>query len=320
MTYISVIKSGPYTTIQDAGRRGYQHLGVPASGALDLDALQIGNQLLQNPKGTNALEICFGGAEILFHDHRFVIITGSEGVQITKQTKQGRTALYPAGAIIELHAQDRLIIAPFGDSLSCLLCLSGGCDVPPIYSSTATTPNVGIGGYQGRILQQGDDIPLAPCQILPPINDKIDASFFTKPQRLRIMAGPQNDWFTPDGLANLTTSSYKILPQSNRMGMRLSGPTLHHKGPADIISDGMVRGAIQVPADGQPIIAMADHGTMGGYTKIATVIAADLSAMGRLRPHDVVQFEMVTSEEAGHALQKQTALKKAIFHQLPHRP
>ena len=309
---IEILTAGPFSTIQDQGRFGYQHLGVPISGALDREALEIGNMILGNPKNCSAIEICFGGFAAIFHQDCYLSLIGSGTAMITHRDQLQTQTIYEAGEIVAISAGDQIEIPPFSDSLSALLCVSGGLDVPRLYGSQSTTPNAALGGHEGRMLAQGDRLALGQTQqdYAPTIShrqtDAIQA-LMTKPQILRILFGPQDYWFTPEASQNLTNASYKILPQTSRMGMRLAGPQLAHKGPADIISDGMIRGAIQVPADGQPIIAMADHGTMGGYTKIACVISADIAAMGRLRPHDQIFFESVTQKEAEQAFARRRA-------------
>ena len=308
---IEVITSGPFSTIQDLGRFGYQHLGVPISGALDRDALIIGNHLLGNDKAQSAIEICFGGFLARAKRPSHICVTGSLSAQCHITSKNGHKTIYEAGNIAAIETGDMIEIPPFGDSLSCLLCISGGFDVPKIYGSCATTVNAGLGGFKGRILQAGDRLAIddnAEGGRFHALNHQAYQRAMQKPQRLRLILGPQDFWFTQTALETLVKAPYQISPQTSRMGMRLSGAGLAHKGPADILSDGMVRGALQVPADGQPILAMADHGTMGGYTKIAVVIAADIAAMGRLRPRDEIRFEIVTNDEAQQALIAQTTL------------
>ena len=161
-------------------------------------------------------------------------------------------------------------------------------------------------------------LPLGQSHIKPaPEPRAISPDIFGKQKKFHIILGPQDFWFTADALATLVADSYKISAQTSRMGMRLIGPELAHKQAADIISDAMMRGVLQVPADGQPIIAMADHGTMGGYAKIGCVISSQISALGRLRPHDEISFDIVTNKQAqkitaAHQLQLKRALKPAL--------
>lgn len=316
----TILTSGPFSTIQDYGRLGYQHLGVPVSGALDREALAIGNHLLGNQLGAAAIEICFGGFSAQASQASFVTLTGSASAILEHQDKTGNMTRYQAGDIIAICPDDIITIPPFGDSLSCLLCLSGGVDVPQLYGSRATTVSAKIGGHEGRILAPGDRLGLgafgdASHHDLPALRSNAEEirQFFTKPDQVRLLPGPQDFWFTPQALARLLQKPYQISPQTSRMGMRLKGPALAHKGPADILSDGMARGVLQVPADGQPIIAMADHATMGGYAKIATVISADLSGLGRLRPHDEISFAFVSAKQAKIAAKtRQDALMRLL--------
>lgn len=312
---IEILTSGPFSTIQDKGRFGYQHLGVPTSGALDGDGLLIGNALLGNAPHDSAIEICFGGFSAKAHQDCAICLTGSITAHLVITAQDGTKTTYEAGRTVTIRSGDICEIPPFGDSLSCLLCLSGGIDVPVIYGSRSTTVTAKLGGYEGRILAAGDKLALTSHQARPIRDAAPDAyaDLFAKPSRLRILFGPQDFWFTAEALDALTAAPYRISPQTSRMGMRLIGACLAHKGPADIVSDGMVRGAIQVPADGQPILAMADHGTMGGYTKIGCVISADNAAMGRLRPHDEVRFEVATHSEAEAARSAQKALITAAL-------
>ena len=314
MTNLTILQAGPLSSLQDAGRIGYQHLGVPRSGALDLDALLLGNMLLGNAPSTSAIEICFGNfvAEIS-HDIA-VTLTGSMTACLVRHRRSLPSETYQTGAIVRLEAGDRLEIPPFGDSLSVLLCLAGGFDVPYVYGSQSTTINASLGGFQGRCLQDDDVLPLCQSNAAALHEPRaISPEIFRKQTKLNIILGPQDFWFTADALAALVSGSYKVSAQTSRMGMRLIGPELAHKQAADIISDAMMRGVLQVPADGQPIIAMADHGTMGGYTKIGCVISSQISALGRLRPHDEISFEIITNHEAQMlARAHQTALSGAI--------
>ena len=314
---IEIQIAGPFTTIQDRGRQGYQHIGVPTSGALDDDALLLGNALIGNHESCAAIEICFGGFQASVDRPTALCLTGSIKAQMIIHKPTGKRLEIACAVPVVAEDGDRIEIPPFGDTLSAVLAIGGGIDVALIYGSRSTTVNAMLGGLEGRCLQDGDKLD---CGNSDTQNAQASAcdkdlyeAHFAPQTTLRIIAGPQDFWFTPEALATLTTTPFLVSPQTSRMGMRLSGESLAHKGPADIISDGMVRGAIQVPADGQPIIAMADHGTMGGYTKIACVISADLGALGRLRPNLKITFEMVTEKEAKQALEAKSARLRALM-------
>lgn len=310
---VTILQAGPYSTIQDRGRFGYQHLGVPTGGALDREALAIGNILLGNEPNTNGIEICFGGFSIQYDVASRITLVGSIGAKLTVETPAGEISEYQTCDVIEVGAGDIITVPPFGDSLSVLLCIAGGLDVPVIYGGTGATPNAKIGGIEGRILQAGDVVPLGKAGGTPALSHHCQREIFAKRTTLRLMLGPQDFWFKQEAIEALLETTYKVSPQTSRMGMRLQGAALPHKGPADIISDAMMRGVLQVPADGQPIIAMADHGTMGGYTKIGCIIAADIDALGRIRPGDVISFTSVTAEEAALALQQHEAARRAAL-------
>ena len=317
MSKLTILQAGPFSTVQDNGRHGCQHLGVPISGALDRDALLIGNHLVGNNAKSSAIEICFGGFRARVSASITIAIVGSTEACIKHYDDKGTVKEYVSGQVITIDKDEEIEIPPFKDTLSVLLCVSGGIDVPLIYGSYATTSNAQIGGHEGRRLENGDKLTIGKCASSPPNpNYVVPRDLFHKTDRLRIILGPQDHWFTPETLANLVKEPYKISPQTSRMGMRLSGQPLKHKGAADIISDAMTRGILQVPADGQPIIAMADHGTMGGYTKIACVISADLSMLGRLRPNDSITFEVVTSQEAGQASREKHARLQSIIKEI----
>jgi len=187
------------------------------------------------------------------------------------------------------------------------LAVSGGIALPSFLGSRATYLPGNFGGLEGRALQAGDQLPLGPMG-----NDLATRAGKAWPRSarpayspnptLRVVLGPQEDYFTPEGLATLLESEYEVTLASDRMGYRLSGPRVAHRDQAEIVSDGVVTGSVQVPGDGQPIVMMADHQTTGGYPKIATVIRADLPLLAQCLPGDRVRFRAVSITEAQAAL------------------
>jgi biotin-dependent carboxylase-like uncharacterized protein len=313
MAELHIETAGPCSTVQDGGRIGWQALGVLEGGVLDREALQTGNALLGNPAGQPAIEICQGGFVAgLAGSPVKICLAGSSEAVLEVLSKKGEARRIPPYTACDIQAGEQLTIRPFKDSLSVLLCLAADLDLPSLYGSQGTTANAGIGGLDGRLLAAGDRLGLRQLT-------SARAGFLAEPpqlaapSQLRIIFGPQDDWFTGEARARLTDSSWQVTPQLSRMGMRLAGPKLAHCGPADIISDGIVRGHIQVPAEGQPIILMADHGTTGGYAKIATVISADLPGLGRLRPGAAITFATVTLEEAARLAARRAAEMAAIL-------
>jgi biotin-dependent carboxylase-like uncharacterized protein len=296
-TGLRVRSPGFHTTVQDLGRPGWQAIGVPVSGALDGFSLQLANALVGNPPGEPALEILFAGPELeVAADTARVALAGAGASLVTGAASSPSV---PAGHSVTLSGGDILRVIVGGLSSCCYLAAEGGFAVPPVLGSASTYLRAGIGGLEGRGLLSGDFLPLAIARAtarpelrlpssLPPSGD----------QPIRVVLGPQQEYFTEGAIAALLGSEFRVSQSADRMGMRLDGPLLQHRGGWDIVSDAIATGAIQVPGSGQPIVLLADHQTTGGYPKIATVISADLPVIGRRRPGDLIQFAAVTAEVA----------------------
>ena len=297
MQALEVIAPGLHTTIQDLGRFGYQDVGVPASGPLDRVSLRLANALVGNPPGTPALEMLVQGPslKILADSVRLALVGCNAGIEVLS----GKARVIPAGQSARLTGEEVFRIGALGDSLCAYLAIEGGPDIPPILDSASTYVRGAIGGFQGRRLQKSDIVPLklAGADVreeyaLPrPFEPAFD-------QPVRVVLGPQADYFTDDGVKTFLSSSYTVSPQSDRMGFRLEGPTIEHAKGYNIISDGVVSGSIQVPGSGRPIVLMVDNQTTGGYPKIATVISTDLPVVGRRRPGRPIRFVTVEVERA----------------------
>ena len=297
MQALEVIAPGLHTTIQDLGRFGYQDVGVPASGPLDRVSLRLANALVGNPPGTPALEMLVQGPslKVLADSVRLALVGCNASIEVLS----GKARVIPAGQSARLTGEEVFRIGALGDSLCAYLAIEGGPDIPPILDSASTYVRGAIGGFQGRRLQKSDIVPLklAGADVreeyaLPrPFEPAFD-------QPVRVVLGPQADYFTDDGVKTFLSSSYTVSPQSDRMGFRLEGPTIEHAKGYNIISDGVVSGSIQVPGSGRPIVLMVDNQTTGGYPKIATVISTDLPVVGRRRPGRPIRFVTV---EVGRA-------------------
>lgn len=299
---LRVVAPGLMTTVQDLGRRGYQHLGVPVSGALDHVSLRAANILVGNPAGTAALEIAYQGPTLTVEADsvRIALAGGKAIVDILgpdgDESANRRLATFESARLVR---GQKLRIGVLSGSAMLYLAVEGGFDIAPVLGSLSTLTRGAIGGFEGRALRAGDLIPLrqdtAPEReevTLPPLN-------LSPPPRVRIVLGPQDDYFTPVGLATLLDSTYTISQASDRMGMRLEGPRLEHSSKGyNIVSDGIAPGSIQVPGNGLPIVLLADRQTTGGYPKIATVISADIPALGRMTPGSKIAFEAVGIEAA----------------------
>jgi biotin-dependent carboxylase-like uncharacterized protein len=300
---LEVLEGGLLTTVQDEGRPGLQKLGVPVTGAMDAPALRAANLLVGNPPGAAALECAVTGPRLRVLRTTTLAITGADLQTVLERADMGPWSVPPWTSFL---ARADSILSFAGRRAGCraYLAVAGGIDVPEVLGSRSTDLNSGIGGHRGRALRPGDVLhaPVArgrsgrrwpaPRQSLAP-----DAS-------VRVLLGPQEDYFTDEAVATFLSADYVLAPSSDRMGCRLEGPVLAHRGPREIVSDGNVLGSIQVPPDGRPIVMLADRGSTGGYPKIATVIGADVARLGQLLPGDRLRFEAVTLGEAIEALRE----------------
>jgi biotin-dependent carboxylase-like uncharacterized protein len=299
---LRVVAPGLLSTIQDTGRVGYQRLGITVSGALDPLCLRAANLLAGNAPGVGALEIAYQGPTLRVEADsvRVAFAGGNASIDISDgENGSGRRVPWHS---VTLRKGEVIRIGALSGSAVGYLAVEGGFDIALALGSQSTLVRAGLGGLNGRPLQAGDVLPLRHAAaeeraelMLPPLD-------LTPPKRFRIVFGPQDDYFTEKGKKTLLESTYIVSPASDRMGMRLSGPPLEHAKGYNIVSDGIAPGAIQVPGNGAPIILLADRQTTGGYPKIATVISADIPALGRLTPGAHVAFEAVDirAAEAAH--------------------
>lgn len=320
--WLSIIAPGPATTVQDLGRFGWQSLGIPPAGALDSQALRLGNHLVGNPPTSSALEVRLLGPTLVVEGGPVVIaLAGWAALSVINPQQDDQARPLAPWQSHLLHPGDQLTIGPlsapadpaFGAGVA-YLCLAGGIALEPILGSQSTYQRSALGGWKGRALQSGDRLPIGITSALKAgrtfaqLNDggSLSQCLDRAPGPYRVILGPQAEAFSDLALETLTQATYKVTRSADRMGLRLEGPALAHrpdKGP-DIVSDGLATGAIQVPGNGQPIILLADRQTVGGYTKIATVISADIPRLGHLQPGQDVRFETVTLTQAHAALSK----------------
>lgn len=289
---------GVLTTIQDEGRYGYEQFGMSPAGPMDQNAFRTANLLVGNPMGESALEATVLGPTLRFDADNVVAVTGADmGPALNGQP----CPMYQAVAV---KAGDQLKLGAAKTGCRAYIAFAGGLDVPQVMGSRATALQNQVGGYQGRKLAKGDRIGFrAPNPRLPlPRTAPVPAPA-GKEAVIRVILGPQDDMFTKEGIDTFLSQPYTVSKDFDRMGCRLEGAQIAHKTDGNIISDGMVSGAIQVPTSGQPIIMLAERQTTGGYTKIATVISADLPLAGQRKTGDVIRFQAVTVEEA-HKLWK----------------
>lgn len=292
---ISVIEPGLFTTVQDLGREGLGHLGVPKAGAADAFSLRVANRLAGNHDAAAALEMTGKGPMLRFESAGFIALAGAavEASLDGQPLPPYQTVSVPAGA--------ELTLGPIHDGWRTYLAIGGGLKLPQVLGSVSCDTLSGLGS-----------MPLAPGMRLPVGAQAGEPAFYMRspPEygseaRLRILAGPQQDWFTGEATAALLQGEYRVLAQSDRTGLRLEGPALLRRNQAELPSQGMVAGALQVPGDGQLIALLPNHGATGGYPVIANVISADLGVLGQLSPGARLRFELVSRAEALAALRAQ---------------
>jgi biotin-dependent carboxylase-like uncharacterized protein len=317
---LKVVRPGLFDTIQDLGRIGFMALGMPTAGAMDRIALGLANALCGNPAGTAGLEIGVMGPDLLVEaDTVRIALVGPlaaaliEGPDAAKPLESDRTHLLKRGQLLRVGMVE--------GSSTAYLAVAGGFALPPFMGSLSTYPRAGVGGFHGRKLAEGDALPLVRDQAPPGEEKKLGHAFDYGSGPIRIVWGPQDDYFSERGRETFIGSEYRVSKEADRMGIRFEGPTIEHEKGADIISDGIGPGAIQVPGAGLPIVLLADRQTVGGYPKIATVASVDLPRLGRLLPGHTVRFTPVSVEDAEALRRKQEVqLARAIADFKPARP
>lgn len=306
-----VIFPGPRTTIQDQGRLGYQNSGFAPSGFMDRVASKMANVLVGNEDSEAVLEFCLIGPVFFFDETVNIAVSGGDfGIDV-------EGTFYPADRPVRVPAGKKVKITTGQVGIYGSLAVGGGLDIPLVMGSRSTNLRCRIGGFQGRALAAGDEIPLR-----NPENGKKNFSWrWVPPRRLvspddpeitrvRVIPGPQETMFTQKGLQTFYESAYEITSHSDRMGYRLSGPRVESSGGYDILSDGIVNGSVQISGTGEPIVMMADRQTTGGYAKIASVINVDIPLFAQLRPGQQVQFERCTVQEAQRLIREQDKMWK----------
>lgn len=303
MSSFEILDAGLLTTVQDLGRYGYQRYGVSQSGVMDTFSARIANELVGNLKEDALLEMTLKGATIKFLQEMVIAITGAQCEAYINDKKIELWRSY------KVYCGDKLKIGFIKDGLRSYLSFSGGIDVPLIMGSRSTNLKANIGGFEGRKLKIGDEIRVFSknIQILKKLKPEIIPRY-EKEREIGVILGQQENCFSEEGKETFFTSEYTVKSESDRMGIRVSGNKIDHIESADIISDGITFGAIQIPGSGQPIIMMADRQTIGGYTKIGNVISSDLSKLSQAIPGDILRFKKVELEEAVNKIKEEEEL------------
>jgi antagonist of KipI len=313
-----ILRTGVLATVQDLGRWGYQRFGMPVSGAMDGFALRAANLLVGNAGGEAGVEVAMGGLALRAVRETVVAICGAD---LRARLDGGAAPMWKSFA---LRPGQELSWDRPAKGVWAYLAVAGGIDVPSVMGSKSTYLRAKVGGLEGRALAKGDVLCASPekgdrhrfqtakSEPVPFFRGRglspTEIPEYSSRVTARVILGPQQDAFEDEAVRTLCSSEYEVTAQSDRMGYRLKGPPLRHRGSADILSDALTFGSIQVPSDGQPILLAADRQTTGGYAKIATVISADLSAVVQLGPGGKLRFAAIDVRHAQDLARRQEQL------------
>ncbi|WP_420341033.1 biotin-dependent carboxyltransferase family protein [Streptomyces xinghaiensis] len=278
-------RPGALTTVQDLGRTGHAHLGVPRSGALDLPAHRLANRLVGNAPEAATLETTVSGAALRVRTPVTAAVTGAP----CAVTVDGRPA--PWGAPVRLPAGAVLDVGPAAGGLRSYIAFAGGIAAEPVLGSRSADLLSGLGPPP---LAAGDELPLGTPHGPPAPVDAVPCPGPPAELVLPVLPGPRHDWFAPDALRSLACARYAVSPASNRIGLRTDGPPLRRSRAGELPSEGMVLGAVQVPPDGRPVVFLADHPVTGGYPVIGVVPEDRLWAAAQAPPGTPLRFVPVS--------------------------
>ncbi|MBX6766091.1 MAG: biotin-dependent carboxyltransferase family protein [Actinomadura rubrobrunea] len=281
---IEIVRPGPLATVQDLGRPGHAHLGVPRSGAADERALRLANRLVGNPEGAAGVELTLGGAALRFHARAWIAVTGAPVPFRINGRPHGMNApcYVPADAVVEFGTPSA--------GLRSYIAVRGGVAVEEVLGSRSTDLLSGLGPAP---LTAGARLPVGPARDHADIHvDVAPGLVLPDVPVLRVLPGPRDDWFTEDALTTLASTPYEVTADSNRVGVRLGGAPLPRARDGELGSEGMVTGAIQVPPSGLPIIFLADHPTTGGYPVVGVLVSDDIPLAAQLRPGQRLRFQV----------------------------
>ena len=291
MTRLRVAFAGPHVTFQDRGRLGRMRYGVPASGPMDRKAFAIAQSIFGNPPDASAIEVSLGGLALdCVEGHvTFAVVGGGFIVQIGAQR-------FGSWAVHTLHQGERLVIRPGPWGSWTYLAFAGNLVAPEWLGSSATHGPSGLGG---GTLAAGQEVIVQDARVEPALEAAIPCPIWARPRRvIHAVLGPQDRFFSAESLEDLASQPFYLTNAYDRMGVCLRGRSLTPAGALSIPSEPILRGSVQVAGDGLATVMLADHGTTGGYPKIATVVSDDLDGFVQLRPNDAVRFKLISPPQA----------------------
>ena len=298
MGALRVIEPGMLTTVQDLGREGFAAFGAPVGGAADSLSLRVGNRLVGNQEGAAGIEMTLLGGVFEFEDDAVVAVVGGE-----VEARLGEKAVESCAAV-QVRRGGSLRIGRVLTGCRVYLCARGGVRVRQVMGSSSTHLAVGIGGFERRALKAGDRVEIGEPAFLLPLPQgggwgegavREQVRGMCDRRMVRLVVGSR---FSAAAVRAFVGGEYKVLAQSDRVGLRLDGPTIEAPDGGRMISEGMMFGAVQVPENGKPIVLMADHPTTGGYPVVGCAASVDLPTLWQLRPGDLVRFEPVDGQVA----------------------
>ena len=292
--YFQVVRGGLNSTFQDLGRENLYHIGLPFSGAMDKRNFLIANKLIDNNKKDPIIEFAFQGPSLkYFGRKRNIVVTGDVNFKIIKKdNSQNEGECYRT---IELDEGDTIDIISTNKSVYGYFSVSGGFKLNKVWGSFSTTIRAQIGSNNGNKLVDGQNIKLNERK--HPSNKKLDF-INSKIEFIRVIKGTNFDYFSEMSIKDFFSKEFEVTKLTDRMGMRLDGIKLNNIKKTNIKSEGLVKGTIQIPTDGKPIIMLSDHGTLGGYPKFGVVISADYDKLVQIPPGSKIKFKEIQLKDA----------------------
>ena len=295
-TYFEILRPGTNSSFQDKGRNHLYHIGITLSGAMDQRIFSISNAIVNNDISEGAIEFAYQGPLLKLKNGRAnVVITGNVVFKILRKNSITEEGKCFQNYLIE--EEDQIDIIFTKDSVFGYLAVQGGFKIKKVWGSYSVNTKAKIGPNNGEKFSPGEKIYINKPEVNDFVKKKVEYNQLLK-TTIRITKGTNFDYFSQEAINKFFTEEYKVTKLSDRMGMRLEGPKLENTVNTNIKSEGLVKGVIQVPADGNPIIMFSDHGSIGGYPKIAVVITADHDKAAQLMPGSKIKFKEVNLDEA----------------------
>ena len=291
--YFEVIRAGINTTFQDNGRKNLNHIGIPASGAIDKRNYKLVNKILNNDINHPALEFAYQGPKLIYHGEPISIaVTGDVNFKLIRKNIETEGKCYES---ITIENNDEIDLISTNKSVYGYFSVTAKFQIDYQWKSCSTNTKANIGANNGKKLENSQKLHVLDIK---DITKRSINYINTRIENIRVIRGTNFDYFSKEAQQNFFSEEFYVTKLSDRMGMRLEGKKLENVVNTNIKSEGLVKGVIQVPADGNPIIMLSDHGTIGGYPKIATVISADFDKLAQLPPGSKIKFKEVNLSDA----------------------